>query len=900
MTEFDANFKGKRIQVLWPDTDTWYNAEVLKVNVKARTATLYYTDTKEKEDINLYEAMLNMEVSWPLRGAAVGTKAATSSKRKGSSDDDSDDEPPPAPAAKKRAKAAPKQPAKSAAPGGNARRVVLGKFAEALRAAQRETSERTGDDPNILAETLEEALHDACADGKEYALKGRSLAFNLNHEKNPGLRAKVLRGHITPEALARMTTAELAPKDLQEMRREREEKIGEDAFVTAEASHIRVVKTSKGEEVVTVGGDAAIDDGDGLGHRRGAPTGDEGPATRPVPPIPSRSPSPGPSAKPEAFGSSVRDPASGPAEGDTTAPAEKPAEDEDEDEDEDDEDDVAPASFASFEAFAAARAGSDDDDEAAEGYEAPAEVEETEKGKEKEEEEEEEYDPAKGFDDDDDDAGGDVGTRDSPKPAPAPEPEPEPEPDDASFGSAFTASLHLSGHKDTTWRVRTVGEAGADVESLIRKGCGESMMIEIKGRTPFSESNKYLRQVRDRSTTRGLTVALATPSTGQDFRNAHSMQRAYKEKERAGLAKGRADGEPWELYLVPRGKLADRLLDEFAGAGAREKMPAKDGTMLWVMVHPKGPAGARAGARPNAPSREPAPIPTHAPPPPSTFTPGVYSGAAPEERLPRAPGAGPTAQIVPPPPPGTTAVPPPPPRSAADEFLSQLSAPPGPASAPTTTFEVPPPPRVAVVPPPPPARDAGASHPAAAGPPPPPGGMDQLLSMTGQLFPNGLQALPPPVSGSGGPGVPGRPPSPRDRGREWVRERGGWRERRDEPPRDGRDGPPYDARGPGPGPGPPGPRSEPFRAGDGWGRDRWPPGGPDRDRWGGWPDQDRDPDRPGGRPGPDRGGRRDDRAPQGPYDRERERDGGRGGGWNTAGRDPSGWPDRERHRDRGY
>ena len=357
MTEFDANFKGKRIQVLWPDTDTWYNAEVLKVNVKARTATLYYTDTKEKEDINLYEAMLNMEVSWPLRGAAVGTKAATSSKRKGSSDDDSDDEPPPAPAAKKRAKAAPKQPAKSAAPGGNARRVVLGKFAEALRAAQRETSERTGDDPNILAETLEEALHDACADGKEYALKGRSLAFNLNHEKNPGLRAKVLRGHITPEALARMTTAELAPKDLQEMRREREEKIGEDAFVTAEASHIRVVKTSKGEEVVTVGGDAAIDDGDGLGHRRGAPTGDEGPATRPVPPIPSRSPSPGPSAKPEAFGSSVRDPASGPAEGDTTAPPEKPAEDEDEDEDEDDEDDVAPASFASFEAFAAARAG---------------------------------------------------------------------------------------------------------------------------------------------------------------------------------------------------------------------------------------------------------------------------------------------------------------------------------------------------------------------------------------------------------------------------------------------------------------------------------------------------------------------------------------------------------------
>ena len=391
MTEFDANFKGKRIQVLWPDTDTWYNAEVLKVNVKARTATLFYTDSKEKEEINLYEAMLNMEVSWPLKGAAVGTKAAPSSKRKGSSDDDSDDEPSPAPApasaAKKRAKAAPNRTAKPAAPGGNARRFVLDKFADALRAAQRETSERTEDDPTVLAEALEEALHDAYPDGKEYTLKGRSLVFNLKHEKNPGLRARVLRGEITPEALVRMTTAELAPKDLQEMRREREEKIGEDAFVTAEASNVRVVKTSKGEEVVTVGGDAAVDDGDGLGHRGGAP------ATRPVPPIPSRSPSPGARAEPEALGGRARSPASSPlgTEGDTTAPPEKPAENDDEDDDEDDEDDeddVAPASFASFEAFAAARAGSDDDDD--EGDDAPMEVEGKgkEKGKGKEEEEE--------------------------------------------------------------------------------------------------------------------------------------------------------------------------------------------------------------------------------------------------------------------------------------------------------------------------------------------------------------------------------------------------------------------------------------------------------------------------------------------------------------------------------
>ena len=65
ITEFNEDFKGKRIQVLWPDTGKWYNADVIKVNVKKRTAKLYYVDSEEKEDINLYEAMLNMEVSWP-------------------------------------------------------------------------------------------------------------------------------------------------------------------------------------------------------------------------------------------------------------------------------------------------------------------------------------------------------------------------------------------------------------------------------------------------------------------------------------------------------------------------------------------------------------------------------------------------------------------------------------------------------------------------------------------------------------------------------------------------------------------------------------------------------------------------------------------------------------------
>ena len=58
--------------MLWPDTGKWYNADVIKVNVKKKTAVLFYVDSEEREDINLYEAMLNMEVSWPYRGGMVG------------------------------------------------------------------------------------------------------------------------------------------------------------------------------------------------------------------------------------------------------------------------------------------------------------------------------------------------------------------------------------------------------------------------------------------------------------------------------------------------------------------------------------------------------------------------------------------------------------------------------------------------------------------------------------------------------------------------------------------------------------------------------------------------------------------------------------------------------------
>eukprot|EP00227_Mantoniella_beaufortii_P005053 CAMPEP_0197607340 /NCGR_PEP_ID=MMETSP1326-20131121/46867_1 /TAXON_ID=1155430 /ORGANISM="Genus nov. species nov., Strain RCC2288" /LENGTH=48 /DNA_ID= /DNA_START= /DNA_END= /DNA_ORIENTATION= len=33
ISEFGSDFKGKHIQVQWPDTGVWYNAEMVKVNV---------------------------------------------------------------------------------------------------------------------------------------------------------------------------------------------------------------------------------------------------------------------------------------------------------------------------------------------------------------------------------------------------------------------------------------------------------------------------------------------------------------------------------------------------------------------------------------------------------------------------------------------------------------------------------------------------------------------------------------------------------------------------------------------------------------------------------------------------------------------------------------------------
>ena len=94
--------------------------------------------------------------------------------------------------------------------------------------------------------------------------------FNLKDPRNPGLRADVLTGAIPADELVRMSPTDLANKDLQEMRREREAKIGEDAFLPDAPEGARVRKTHKGEEVMFDAREILEDEhvtGDGLGHR---------------------------------------------------------------------------------------------------------------------------------------------------------------------------------------------------------------------------------------------------------------------------------------------------------------------------------------------------------------------------------------------------------------------------------------------------------------------------------------------------------------------------------------------------------------------------------------------------------------------------------------------------------
>ena len=704
VTEFNENFKGKLIQVLWPDTGKWYNAEVIKVNVKNRTAKLFYVDSEEKEDINLYEAMLNMEVSWPFKGGVVGKTPASSEKKRKTRDESpppsevsSDDDAPRNPRPKKKTtanapkKAAPakRPPGAGAGPSDEARRVFAEKVKDAMLVATNELGGKAGEknsefDPASAADGVERAAFALFGkDVKKYNDKARSLLFNLKDPKNPSLRARVLTGELQPEALARMTPADLARRDLQEMRREREARLGEDAFLTAGPA-TRLVKTSKGEELVVVGGGEVVEEGDGLGNRK------EETLAQQV------------AAAASAAAAAAAVPAAAPVEEADTprAPsAEAPPV-------------SAPAELTTFEAFAAGVASSDEDEDApAENAGGDAQ------------DDDDEYDPAKGFE-----AGGSAAAADEPSPrrekeAAAKKTAPSaPAPPKSPSAGTWTGTLHLSGLGKSRWRAFAADGERASFPEVLPK------TLEIQGRVQFEETNVFLGEVfQGRSKTRGVTIGVGVPEN-EDDAFAKDLTAMYRKKERYGLIKGGKRLGDWELYLVPQGELASRLLEVFKPEELNQASLAEKGksAMLWCVVHAKhlGPNARATRAQPSARSlnetrgfRESDEDDAGGTPP--RTIPQAYQSTKLEDPYARANRAEPAAfapypQGAPPAPQYgapphvafVTSVPPPPRRADhAEDFLNATFGAPPPAAVRT----VPPPPfaRVADVPPPPFAAGTG-------------------------------------------------------------------------------------------------------------------------------------------------------------------------------------------------
>ena len=106
-------------------------------------------------------------------------------------------------------------------------------FLEVMKTAQGDASSgQTRDESELaaIAMKVEEQLYLLLrTDRKKYSTQVRSLKDN--HKNNHDLRANVLSGNLPAKKLVSMSPTELANKDLQAMRAEREAMIGEDAFL---------------------------------------------------------------------------------------------------------------------------------------------------------------------------------------------------------------------------------------------------------------------------------------------------------------------------------------------------------------------------------------------------------------------------------------------------------------------------------------------------------------------------------------------------------------------------------------------------------------------------------------------------------------------------------------------
>ena len=189
---------GKYVSVAWPETGVWYDAKVMEIDAKARTATLWYPDSLgpdaeegERESINLEEAILDDEVSWPVYRdeaharemmARRDAQEARGAKRERTKQPN-------------RKRMAEMEAAKAEEE--KIRSTVREFILKAMEMAAEETKASGHDEangtPSEVAAAVESALYKKCGSAdKEYRTRARSLKSNLQDVRNPQLRARVL------------------------------------------------------------------------------------------------------------------------------------------------------------------------------------------------------------------------------------------------------------------------------------------------------------------------------------------------------------------------------------------------------------------------------------------------------------------------------------------------------------------------------------------------------------------------------------------------------------------------------------------------------------------------------------------------------------------------------------
>lgn len=540
----------------WPETGVWYDARVMEIDAKRRTASVFYPDSLgedavdgEREELNLEEAILDDEVSWPVfedEGRAREVMARREAKALSS---DRRAKPAETKAARERAVALAEER--------KVRDKVMESVREAMEMAAREAATEGHEDesasPEEVAKAVETALYEKCGSvDKEYRTRARSLMFNLRDAANPQLRARVLASDLRPERIVGMSPQELANKELVEWRKARQRAAGEDAFVKGVALEDLVVKKDGKNEIH-------------VEIKREDPRGTIKPQVEQIP-----------SAEEVLVDNDADDDETQPLDDDWDATNEQgAAPDEEEAGAQRVERDVL-----SFEQFANDNHDDDEDEQDDEDEEVPEpkneEEYDPEKGHEEEEEEveaepdaaqeadEDEYDPEDGPEYDPSAAL--EASDDEPVDAPLPE-------------GAWEGAIDVPGIHSLYVRAIPIGGESAAVGDILPES------LYVKGRVDYKSMQSFVKQVHRSSTSRAVTlVQLSNAPSGGDASEAAMTKliKQYRERERCGVVK---TDDGIEVYVVPRGKDAEKAAAT-VGLTPGHVLPSKG--MLGMVIHPRG------------------------------------------------------------------------------------------------------------------------------------------------------------------------------------------------------------------------------------------------------------------------------------------------------------------------